>query len=302
MTNGHTKRSATATRPTLKLRISRSAVPKKPKESGSEASDSEASTESESSGSVPVRRTRARKTVPSVSADSDSGEVYTPSGRGKQTRKNRAKNTRNSKQVKSKSKLNFYENSKNDKYEEDEAFSANELSDEESEEEVINRSRTRSQKLASTPDHNESLKNTTKSGRNNIESQSEEEEEEEEEDEEEEEQSQNEINNQDSDSEESDKGFVSSRSQRRIRGTREIQNQETVQNSRRTGKRPHYNEESDESNTMPVRNRRKIKRRYYAEESDESPEPENVPRISISSRGRVRKMTERARAFLLDSP
>ena len=80
----------------------------------------------------------------------------------------------------------------------------------------------------------------------------------------------NRTNNQDSDSEESDKVFRSTKPQRRVRGSRETQSQEPVQNSRRSGKRPRYNEESDESNTMPVRNRRKIKRRYYAEESDES--------------------------------
>ncbi|XP_017883326.1 PH-interacting protein isoform X2 [Ceratina calcarata] len=302
MTNGHTKRSLNATRPTIKLRISRSTVSKKPRESESdEASDSEASSDSESSGSVPMRRTRARKTVPSVSAESDSGDEYTPSGRGKQTRKNRAKNSKNNRQVKAKTKQDSYENAKSDDFEEDDASTGNDLSDDESEEEVINRSRTRSRKLASPSEHEDSLKSTPRSRRNNIESQSEEEEDEEEEDEEqdEDEQSQNEMNNHDSDSDDSEEGaYVSSRSQRRVRATREAQNVEIVQNSRRTGKRPRYNEESDESNTAPVRNRRKIKRRYYAEESDESPEPENDRAgISISSRGRVRKMTEKLRAL-----
>ncbi|XP_076177700.1 bromodomain and WD repeat-containing protein [Ptiloglossa arizonensis] len=304
MTNGHTKRSGNSPR-VLKLRISRFAVSKKTKESESEASESEASMESESSGSVPVRRTRARKTVPSASTDSDSGDVYTPSGRGKQTRKNRAKNSKNTKQTKSKSKTFVAvddDDDDEDEDEDDEQFVALESSDEESEEEVINKTSTRSRKLASTSEHDTSLKCVTKNGRNNIESQSEEDEDEEEE---EIEQSQHETNNQDSDSEDSDKIFAPSRSQRRVRGLRETQIQETTQNSRRSGKRPRYNEESDESNTMPIRNRRKIKRQSYAENSDESlPEPENVPGISISSRGRVRKMTERARAFLgtLESP
>nr|XP_003706685.1 PREDICTED: PH-interacting protein isoform X1 [Megachile rotundata] len=307
LTNGHTKRSGTASRPTLKLRIARGAVSKKLKESESEASDSEASIENESSGSVPIRRTRARKAVHSASADSsDSGEVYTPSRRGKQTRKNRAKNSKTSKQVKAKSKLKVYEENNSDLVtdDDDDVFTTNEFSDEESEEVVINRSRTRSRKLASTSEHDDNFRSIAKGGRNNIESQSEEDEEEDE-DEDEEEQCQNEANNQDSESEESDKVYRSSKSQRRVRRSRERQNQETVQNSRRSGKRPRYNEESDESNTMPVRNRRKIKRRYYAEESDDSPEPENVAAgISISSRGRVRRMTERARAFraLLESP
>ncbi|XP_053988016.1 PH-interacting protein [Hylaeus volcanicus] len=303
MMNGHTKRSSTSPR-LLKLRISRSAVTKKTKESESDGSETEASIESESSGSMPVRRTRARKTIPSASTDSDSGDVYTPSNRGKQSRKIRAKNSKNIKQVKSKSKTFVAaddDDDDDDEDEDDEQFAAAESSDEESEEEVINKTSTRSRKLVTSPEHDTNLKCITKNGRNHIESQSEEDEEEDEEDDEEEEaeQSQHETNNQDSDSEDSDKMFASSRLQRRVRGLREPRIHETTQNSRRTGKRPRYNEESDESNTMPVRNRRKIKRQSYAENSDESlPEPENMAGISISSRGRVRKLTARARAFL----
>ncbi|KZC10837.1 PH-interacting protein, partial [Dufourea novaeangliae] len=304
MTNGHMKRTTNSSR-MLKLRISRALVSKKTKESESEASESDASIDSESSGSVPVRRTRGRKTVASASTDSDSGEVYTPNSREKQTRKNRTKNSKTSKQVKSKSKAfvaaavdDDDDDDDDDEDEKDERFVAPESSDEESEEEVINRSSTRSRKLASASEHEDSI---TKNGKNN-ESQSEEDEdvedkeEEEGEEEDKEEQSQR---NQDSDSDDSDTVFAPSRSLRRVRGARDAHVQDGTQNTRRTTKRPRYNEESDESNTMPVRNRRKIKRQSYAENSDESlPEPENVPGISISSRGRVRKMTEKARAFL----
>ncbi|XP_031827305.1 bromodomain and WD repeat-containing protein isoform X3 [Nomia melanderi] len=287
MTNGHSKRSGNSSR-MLKLRISRSTVAKKTKESESEASESDASIDSESSGSVPVRRTRARKTVASASTDSDSGDIYTPSGREKQTRKNRTKNNKTSKPGKSKSKSFAPVDDDDDEDEEDERFVAPESSEEESEEEVINKSSTRSRKLASASEHED---NVTKNGKDN-ESQSEEDEDDEEE---EEEQSQH---NQDSDTEDSDKVFAPSRSQRRVRATRETRIHETTQNSRRTTKRPRYNDESDESNTMPVRNRRKIKRQFYAEQSDESlPEPENAPGISISSRGRVRKMTAKVREF-----
>ncbi|KAG7201707.1 hypothetical protein KM043_004433 [Ampulex compressa] len=292
MTNGHTKRSNNSPRPMIKLRIPRSAVTKK-RESDSDVSDSEASVESESSGSAPVRRTRARKTVTSVSADSDSGDVYTPTGRGKQTRKNRAKNSKNNRQIKPKPKTFVAPDDDDDEEEEEdedeEQFVAHESTEEESEEEVIHKSSTRSRKLVPLEEHDDHLKYTTKNGRNNnTESQSEEE------------QSQNEVNNQEeTDSDDSDKVFKPSRSQRRMRTSRHLQNRGGILHSRRSGKRPRYNEESDESNTAPIRNRRKIKRRYYAEESDESiPEPG----ISISSRGRVRKMTARARAFLLESP
>nr|XP_033340123.1 PH-interacting protein [Megalopta genalis] len=303
MTNGHTKRSGNSSR-MLKLRISRSTVSKKTtKESESEASESDASIDSESSGSVPVRRTRARTAVPSASTDSDSGDVYTPSSREKQTRKNRTKNSKTNKQGKSKLKsfaaaaTTNDDDDDDDEDEEDEQLAAPESSDEESEEEVINRSSTRSRKLASASEHKD---NITKNGKKD-ESQSEEDEDDDEEEEEEEEQQQQQQSqhNQDSDSEDSDTIFTPSRPQRKVRVFRETHVHEIILNSRRTAKRPRYNEESDESNTMPVRNRRKIKRQSYAENSDESlPEPENVPGISISSRGRVRKMTERALAFL----
>lgn len=70
--------------------------------------------------------------------------------------------------------------------------------------------------------------------------------------------------------------------------------------TRRTVKRPRYNESSDEdfdapgSNTRP---RRSAPRVSINDDSDSNAEP---PPISISSRGRVRKLTARARALLRD--
>ncbi|XP_029164784.1 PH-interacting protein isoform X2 [Nylanderia fulva] len=321
MTNGHTKRSVSS-RPTLKLRICRSTVSKKSKNSDSDASESEATIDTDSSNSsAPVRRTRARNVVPSVSADTDSGDTYTLNGRGKQVRKNRGRNIKNGKQSKSKVKLNVIvddEDDDDDEYvaknnddeenkeddDEEEQFVAPDSTEEESEEEKFIRRDTRSRKLV--VESKENQKYTADNGKNeNSESESEEDDEEVEQDEEEEEeekQLQHEANNQDS--EDSDYSYEasirSSRSSRRKqRGP--IESDDTRHYGRRAGrKRPHYKEESDDStNGAPIRNRRKIKRRSYAEESDEDSLQE--PGISISSRGRIRKMTQRARAYLFES-
>lgn len=63
----------------------------------------------------------------------------------------------------------------------------------------------------------------------------------------------------------------------------------------RRGKRPHYNEDSDNSGSNQTHTRNK--RRHVNEDSD-SNDTSNV--ISISSRGRIRKLTPRAKAFLRD--
>ncbi|XP_015599493.1 PH-interacting protein isoform X2 [Cephus cinctus] len=290
MTNGHSKRNGSASRPTIRLRISRNAAAKKTKKSDSDGSESEASMESESSDSAPMRRTRRRnKTMSSGGGDSDSGDSYKPGGRGKQTRKNRAKNSKVSKQNKLKAKSFVVADDEEDEDEEDQ-FLEPETTDE-SEEEVVQRNSTRSRKLAPVQESVPETKDESEEERsNNAQSDSDEEDE----------APQQPSNASDSDSDEdSDKGFERTRSQRKARMSRDSNSPEATQHSRRTGKRPRYNEESDESGTMPVRNRRRVKRRYYAEESDESL---HEPGISISSRGRVRKMTARARAFLLESP
>ncbi|KAL2733024.1 PH-interacting protein [Vespula maculifrons] len=293
MTNGIQKQTGSSTRSMIKLRIPRSIVQRKVKKSDSELSESEASLESDSSHGPPVRRTRARKAVSSESTDNDSGEVYTPSGRGKQTRKNRSKNSKNNRQVKSNSKQFVIPDDDAEDDAEDQDQFISESSDEESEEEVIHRSNTRSRKLP----HAVGSKHTANNKRNNVSESHSDDDEEEEEEEEEEEQLHHGTNNEDSDSDDTDELVEPSTSQRKSRTCRESDHRDVLSNSRRSGKRARYNEESDESSTVPVRNRRKIKRRYYAEESDESiPEPG----ISISSRGRVRKMTARARAFLLE--
>ncbi|EGI63952.1 PH-interacting protein [Acromyrmex echinatior] len=324
MTNGHTKRSNSGpSRPRLKLRICRSTVSKKLKDSDSDISDSEVTTDTDSSNSAPVRRTRARTAIPSVSVDTDSGDDYTPGGRSKQVRKNRGKNIKNGKQSKSKVKLNVVANDDDDDDDEEYVAESKIIEDnedelalefsEESEEEKIIKRDTRSRKLVSENVQNVQ-KYTANNGKNdnsdseseddNDEEQEEPEEEEEEEEEEEQPQLQRKTNSQDSeDSDYSDKKYRSSRSSRR-KPRSSMESEDTRQHygsSRRSSarKRPYYNEDSDDSTMMPVRNRRKIKRRSYAEDSDESmPEPG----ISISSRGRIRKMTPRARAYLLESP
>ncbi|XP_011687322.1 PREDICTED: PH-interacting protein isoform X3 [Wasmannia auropunctata] len=336
MTNGYTKRSSSGpSRPTLKLRICRSTVSKKPKDSDSDASESEVTSDTDSSDSAPVRRTRARTARPSVSADSDSGDNYTPGGRSKQVRKNRGKNIKNGKQSKAKVKSHVIPDDEDDDDEyvaetkvnedneedEEEFLAPEDSTEEESEEEKIIKRDTRSRKLVSESVQNQ--KYTANNGKNdNSDSESEEgddddeeeerEEREMEEEEEEEQQQQQQLqhnaNNQDS--EDSDYSYRQScrpsRSSRRKQcnyaesedATRQRYSSGTRRSSAR--KRPCYNEiDSDDSATLPVRNRRKIKRRSYAEDSDESvPEPG----ISISSRGRIRKMTPRARAYLLESP
>ncbi|EFN89603.1 PH-interacting protein isoform X2 [Harpegnathos saltator] len=318
LANGDTKRSTSgSSRPMLKLRISRSST-KKRRNNDSDVSESEAS-DTDSSDSAPVRRTRARTALPSVSADTDSGDNYTPGGRSKQVRKNRGKNNKNSRYAKSKAKSNVIveddedddddanednEEEEEEEDDEEERFVAPE-STEESEDEKFVRRDTRSRKLATR--NEESQKYVANNGKSNNNSDSESEDDNEEE-EEQDEQSQHETNNQDSDSDDSYKAFKPTpRASRRRRHP--VNSRLNVQHTRRRGlKRPRYNEESDDSITTPVRNRRKIKRRSYAEDSDEEspptaePEPEPQPGISISSRGRVRKMTPRARAYLLEAP
>lgn len=319
MTNGHTKRSNSGpSRPTLKLRICRSTVSKKPKDSDSDVSESEVTTDSDSSDSAPVRRTRARTAVPSVSADTDSGDNYTPGGRSKQVRKNRGKNIKNGKQSKSKVKSNVIadddDDDDDDEYvaerktnedneEDEEEFLAPNSTEEESEEEKIIKRDTRSRKLVTESVQNQ--KYTANNGKNdNSDSESEDDDEEEEQEEEEEEeeeqpQIQHKANNQDS--EDSDYSYSKVLRSRSSRRKQHIDSEDIRQYTRRSAarKRPCYNEDSDDSTAMPVRNRRKIKRRSYAEDSDESIAE---PGISISSRGRIRKMTPRARAYLLESP
>lgn len=325
MANGDTKRSASS-RPMLKLRISRSNAAKRKKNSDkrnndSDVSESEAS-DTDSSDSAPVRRTRARTAVPSVSADTDSGDNYTPGRRSKQVRKNRGKNNKNSRYTKSKAKSNIImdddeddddevdeanEDNEEEEEDEEERFVAQE-STEESEDEKFVRRDTRSRKLATKNEENQ--KYVANNGKNNGNSDSESEnDEEEEEEEEEDEQSQHETNNQDSDSDDSYKVAFKPTprgSRRRQRHSVNLRTSVQQHTRRRCIKRPRYNEESDDSIAVPVRNRRKIKRRSYAEDSDEeslpTPEPEPQPGISISSRGRVRKMTPRARAYLLEAP
>lgn len=62
----------------------------------------------------------------------------------------------------------------------------------------------------------------------------------------------------------------------------------------RRGKRPHYNEDSEDSNGNPTT---RNKRARHVDDND-SESDTNV--ISISSRGRIRKLTARAKAFLRD--
>lgn len=62
----------------------------------------------------------------------------------------------------------------------------------------------------------------------------------------------------------------------------------------RRGKRPHYNEDSEDSNGNPTYTRSKRSR----QQAEDSESETNV--ISISSRGRIRKLTARAKAFLRD--
>lgn len=319
LANGHAKRAGTSSRSNIKLRSPRKTSPKKNKMNYGEMSDSEIS-ESESSNSEPVRRTRSMKAMASDANDSDSEESYKPGGRGKQTKKNRAKNNR-IKVIKPKQKQPIVEDDDEDDHEGDDddeeeeeeeeqemaeeeeenneeetaTFSLNQRifvsqSSEESEnEEVIRRTSSRACKVVN------KIVNQSTSNDNSISESAEEEEEEEEE--------QNNASNdpQDSDSQDIGSPVKSTRSQTRSQMSQDSDSQDGTQSSRRRGKRPHYNEDSEDSNGDPVRNRRSVKRRYYAEESDESV-PENRNGITISSRGRVRKMTARARAYLLEPP
>lgn len=312
LTNGHAKRSNPgSSRPTLKMRICRTNVSKKIKYNESDISESDLSANTDSSDSpalLSIPRTRARTAAPSVSVDSDSGDDYVPGGRSKPIRKNRGKNNKNGKQTKSKPKSNVIvdddddeevEANEDNEEEEDERFVAQESTEEEeeedeSEDEKFIKRDTRSRKL--TTDNEKNQKYNANNDKNSDS-------ESEENDEEEEEERLRENFNEDSDSDVSYKVFKPS-----LRGSRRQQrnsaNTKRPQNTRRQcRKRPHY-EESDDSIT-PVRNRRKIKRRFYAEDSDESmpeAEPEPQPGISISSRGRVRKLTPRARAYVLGTP
>ncbi|XP_011162535.1 PH-interacting protein isoform X2 [Solenopsis invicta] len=328
MTNGHIKRSnSVPSRPSLKLRICRSNVSKKPKDSDSDASESEVTSDTDSSDSAPVRRTRAMTAIPSVHADTDSGDDYTPGGRKKQVRKNRGKNIKNGKQSKSKVKSNVIadddddyiaENQINeDKGEEEEEFFAPNSTEEESEEEKFIKRDTRSRKLVTdsaqyTANNGTNDNSDSESEENDDEEQEQEEGEEDEEEEEQQQQLQSKANNQDSeDSDYCYKGFRSSRLSRRKQNSFVDSDMRQQHSSRRSSarKRPCYNEDSEDNEDnednedsimVPVRNRRKIKRRSYAEDSDDENMPE--PGISISSRGRIRKMTPRARAYLLESP
>lgn len=72
----------------------------------------------------------------------------------------------------------------------------------------------------------------------------------------------------------------------------EDSDEENINPRTRRGKRPHYNEDSDDET-----GRRRNKRRHVTEDSN-SNDATNI--ISISSRGRIRKLTPRAKAFLRD--
>lgn len=73
----------------------------------------------------------------------------------------------------------------------------------------------------------------------------------------------------------------------------EDSDEENINPRTRKGKRPHYNEESEEESIGVRRN----KRRHVNDDSDSN---DNTNVISISSRGRIRKLTPRAKAFLRD--
>lgn len=69
----------------------------------------------------------------------------------------------------------------------------------------------------------------------------------------------------------------------------------------RTQKRPHYNEDSDESmndhysnNSHHIRGSHPPKRRHI---DDTSSEDDGEPEISVSSRGRVRKISSKVRGY-----
>ncbi|XP_015116795.1 bromodomain and WD repeat-containing protein 3 [Diachasma alloeum] len=297
MTNGHVKAPSTS-RPT---RRNTRNTPKKSQASDSEVSESEASLESESSDSAPARRKRTRKqTTSDDDVGSDSGDSYKPSGRGKQSRKNRAKNSKNPRTVnRPKPKYVPQDDDEEDEEEDDDDEEEHMLEpenseEEESEEEVIQRNTTRSRKMPpiqqrvprSVSDEDESDEGS--SGSTGYGAQREDTLE-----------TPQESNS--NDSELTNNRLRNHRPQKKIHTglSDDSEPDEVISHTRRTVKRPRYNEESDDSGTAPVRNRRKIKRRYYNEESDEST-PE--PGVSISSRGRVRKLTPRARAFLLESP
>lgn len=74
----------------------------------------------------------------------------------------------------------------------------------------------------------------------------------------------------------------------------EDSDEENINPRTRKGKRPHYNEDTEDENNS----RRRPKRRHVNEDSDSNNDTTNI--ISISSRGRIRKLTPRAKAFLRD--
>lgn len=74
----------------------------------------------------------------------------------------------------------------------------------------------------------------------------------------------------------------------------EDSDEENINPRTRKGKRPHYNEDSNEDENNASR---RNKRRHVNDDSD-SNDTTNI--ISISSRGRIRKLTPRAKAFLRD--
>lgn len=72
-----------------------------------------------------------------------------------------------------------------------------------------------------------------------------------------------------------------------------FQREETSNTRTRRGKRPHYNEDSEESNGMHTRRKR---RNVTVNNESDSNEADNS--ISISSRGRIRKLTAKVKAYL----
>ncbi|XP_044016177.1 bromodomain and WD repeat-containing protein 3 isoform X2 [Aphidius gifuensis] len=322
ITNGHVKTPIKTPIKTpgrsTRSQTSKNPTPKKLQEMNSDLSESEASLESESSDSAPARRKpvqRKRKTsmTSDDNASDDSGDSYKPSCRGKQTRKNRAKNSKKGKI--NKVKKSFVVNEEEDDEEEEEEEEDEEHlidpehtddeDDDDSEEEIMKKRKppTRSKKI---PVKKDRLPRSISDNDNSDDETSDSDDD----DDDDEDDNDNNIKNnniknslqdvQDSNSNDSmlnDRMRRSQNQNRVVYGDSDAS--EEIQHSRRNCKRPRYNEESEDSENAPVRNRRQVKRRYYAEESDESiPEPG----ISISSRGRVRKLTPRARAFLLESP
>ncbi|KAK0089616.1 hypothetical protein PV325_006326 [Microctonus aethiopoides] len=325
MTNGYSKNSSNS----RSMRLRNSATKNTPKKM-SDASELETSLDSESSDSAPTRRMRTRK-VASVSGDgndSNSSDSYKPGGRSKKTRSSRANKSKTVRTNRSTKKVKSYavndedddddDDDDDDEEEEEQQEPAieedvenddgainnartlvdgdnsheDENDDDDDEDEVVEKNYTRTRKMRSVKnDRIPSASISDDDGSEEASSES---------DDGEENQSYNAFSSQDSDSNDSGNMDKRLRLQKKVQLTKNTNNDNrSSQQSRRGGKRPRYNEDSDDSTVLPTRNRRKVKRRYYAEDSEDSA-PE--PGISISSRGRVRKLTPRARAFLLESP